>query len=71
MYRAVYQNPYDTYRSQAIHKMKLKNSKAVIDVKEPNEQPHLMANAKKHEMEEGRPSALFYPGFASFGSGSL
>jgi len=53
MYRAVYQNPYDVYRSQVIHKHNLSKAKAVIDVHEPQEQPHLMSNAKKHEMEEG------------------
>ena len=53
MYRALYENPYDTYRSQMIHKSNLRKAKAVIDVKEPIEAPHLMANAKKHEMEEG------------------
>lgn len=54
MYRAVYQNPYDVYRSQVIHKNNLSKAKHVIDIQEPQEQPHLMSNAKKHEMEEDR-----------------
>ena len=57
MYRALFENPYDTYRSQMIHKANLRKAKAVIDVKEPDEQPHLMSNAKKHEMEEGTPAS--------------
>jgi len=54
MYRAVYQNPYDAFRSQAVHQRNLRKAKAVIDVSEPQEQPHLMSKAKKHEQEEDR-----------------
>ena len=53
MYRAIYQNPYDAYRAQAVHQRNLKQAKAVVDVSEPEEQPHLMSKAKKHEIEEG------------------
>jgi len=54
MHRAVYNNAYDEYRAQHIHQKNLRKAKPRVDVSEPQEQPHLLTKAKKHELEEGR-----------------
>lgn len=54
MYRAIYTQPLEVARNQALHKQRLKQAKSVVDLKQPQEQLHLIANPKKHEMEEAK-----------------
>jgi len=54
MYKAIYRNEYDVHRAAAVHHQRLRKAKPIIDMSEPQEQPHLLSKAKKHEMEEDR-----------------
>jgi len=54
MHRQIYSCKWDVKKGQELHRKHIRHAKSLVDNTMPRPQPHLITNAKKHELEEDR-----------------